>query len=305
MTTKLPRLLMVLATLAGLCTCLRAADAIATTTDPDGHKVFINAADNPHPRSSDTSSNEPRLEGTGQRVRYVYWSNTQHRWKPVPGQSVMARRARSAAFEALATSAEQSAESQVSPKDAGEPSPQLAQNAGRAGDPEPGPPSAGNNEVANFFTPAKLNDAIEQAAQRHGVDPDLVRAVIKVESNFNSHAVSRKGAMGLMQLMPQTARSLNVANPFDPNENVDAGVRQLRKLLDNYGGDLAMSLAAYNAGAGAVAQHNGVPPYRETRNYVRQITALYKNGGLLGAPVRHPIHVSKDAEGHLLFTNTD
>ena len=283
MTTKPPRLLMVLAALAGLSSGLRAGDAIATSTAADGRKVFINAADNPHPRNVDTSLTEPRVEGTGQSVRYVYWSNTEHRWKPVPGQSLMARRARSAAFEALARSAEQSA---AQPADV---------NA----------PAGSNNDVANFFTPAKLNDAIEQAAQRHGVDPDLVRAVIKVESNFNSHAVSRKGAMGLMQLMPETARSLRVAHPFDPNENVDAGVRQLRKLLDNYGGDLSMSLAAYNAGAGAVAQHNGVPPYRETQNYVRQITALYKNGGLLGQPVRHPIHVSKDAEGHLLFTNTD
>lgn len=289
MTMRPPRFLIVFipAALAGLSGSLWAGDAIATATAPDGRKVFINAADNPHPRSLDISSNEPHFEGSGPRVRYVYWSNTEHRWKPVPGQSLMARKARSAAFEALATSAEAAANSQVSPKDGG----------------EPGAPN--NNEVANFFTPAKLNEAIEQAAQRNGVDPDLVRAVIKVESNFNSHAVSRKGAMGLMQLMPGTARSLRVTHPFDPNENVDAGVRQLRKLLDNYGGNLAMSLAAYNAGAGAVAQHNGVPPYRETRNYVRQITALYKNGGLLGAPVRYPIHVSKDAEGHLLFTNTD
>jgi hypothetical protein len=291
MTNKPPRFLMVCAAaLMALCCNARAGDAITTSTDPNGHKVFINASDSPHSRTLDRASTEPRLEGSGQEVRYVYWSNTQHRWKPVPGQSVMARRARTAAFEALVAST--------------------------SGTPQPEATSAGNgqvnsgdrqtsNDVANFFTPAKLNEAIEQAAQRHNVDPDLVRAVIKVESNFNPHAVSRKGAMGLMQLMPETARSLRVAHPFDPNENVDAGVRHLRQLLDNYGGDLAMSLAAYNAGAGAVAQHNGVPPYRETQNYVRQITALYKNGGLMGAPVRHPIHVSKDAEGHLLFSNTD
>ena len=117
-----------------------------------------------------------------------------------------------------------------------------------------------------------------QAAARHNVDPNLVRAVVKVESNFNPNAVSRKGAIGLMQLMPSTARQLKVKNPFDPDQNVDAGVRHLKQLLENYDGDVRLTLAAYNAGAGAVARSSGVPRYAETQNYVRRITNLYYGG---------------------------
>ena len=105
-----------------------------------------------------------------------------------------------------------------------------------------------------------------------------MRAVVKVESNFNPNAVSRKGAMGLMQLMPSTARQLKVKNPFDPEQNVDAGVRHLKQLLESYGGDIKLTLAAYNAGAGAVARSSGVPHYAETQNYVRRITNLYYGG---------------------------
>ena len=158
------------------------------------------------------------------------------------------------------------------------------------------------------FTSAEINATIEEAAARHNVDPNLVRAMIKVESNFNPNAVSRKGAMGLMQLMPQTARQLNVTNPFDPEQNVDAGVRHLKKLMENFGGDVRLSLAAYNAGAGAVERSAGIPHFAETRNYVRRITALYNSGEsaeFLPGPAHQPIRVGRDAQGVLYFSNTE
>jgi len=160
------------------------------------------------------------------------------------------------------------------------------------------------------FTQQDIDAAIDAAAARHHVDPSLVRSVVKVESNFNPNAVSRKGAMGLMQLMPSTARSLNVANPFDPAQNVDAGVRHLRKLLDSYGGNVRLSLAAYNAGAGAVARSAGVPHFRETQDYVRRITNLYNGGSepgshIFGSPVREPVHMERDARGVLYISNTE
>jgi len=160
------------------------------------------------------------------------------------------------------------------------------------------------------FTQQDIDAAIDQAASRHNVDPGLVRSVVKVESNFNPNAVSRKGAMGLMQLMPSTARSLNVSNPFDPSQNVDAGVRHLRSLLDAYRGDVRLSLAAYNAGSGAVARSAGVPRFRETQNYVRRITNLYSGGRpagsyVLGGPAHEPVHVERDARGVLYISNTE
>jgi soluble lytic murein transglycosylase-like protein len=167
--------------------------------------------------------------------------------------------------------------------------------------------------TANFggklTTQQDIDSAIDQAAARHNVDPNLVRAVVKVESNFNPNAVSRKGAMGLMQLMPSTARSLKVKNPFDPEQNVDAGVRHLKKLLESYGGDVKLTLAAYNAGSGAVARSAGVPHYLETQNYVRRITNLYYGGFDLsrtaGAFSRDPVRVQRDARGVLYISNTD
>lgn len=115
-----------------------------------------------------------------------------------------------------------------------------------------------------------------QAAERHGLDPDLVLAVVAVESAFRPQAQSPKGAQGLMQLMPATATELGVKNAFDPAENLDGGARHLGALLTLYGGDLTRALAAYNAGVRAVQKNKGVPPYRETREYVRKVLKQYK-----------------------------
>jgi len=137
------------------------------------------------------------------------------------------------------------------------------------------------DEVLAEIGPAAVGDLerlAEEAARRHGLDPALVRAVVAVESGFQPEAVSPKGAKGLMQLMPATARELGVADPFDAAANLDGGSRYLRSLLARYEGDLAKALAAYNAGMGAVARHRGVPPYAETRRYVQKVLGRYQTG---------------------------
>jgi soluble lytic murein transglycosylase-like protein len=124
--------------------------------------------------------------------------------------------------------------------------------------------------------PAYLSSLIADASKQHGVDPRLVAAIAARESAYNPAAVSPVGACGVMQLMPGTARYIGVNNIFDARENVFGGVRYLRTLLDTFHGDLDLTLAAYNAGPGAVQKYNGVPPYRETRDYVRMVRARYE-----------------------------
>ena len=124
--------------------------------------------------------------------------------------------------------------------------------------------------------PKELESAIHDAARAHGVDPRLVAAVARRESAFNARAMSNKGACGIMQLMPATAQYLGVRNVFDPRENIFGGTRYLRTLLDTFNGDLDLTLAAYNAGPGAVEKHRGVPPYRETKAYVAAVRKTYE-----------------------------
>ncbi len=120
----------------------------------------------------------------------------------------------------------------------------------------------------------QFDDLIVYYAEAHGIRPDLVRAVVQVESGYNPRAISPKGAMGLMQLMPETAAALGVERPFDPEQNVRGGVAYLRHLLDRFGGNEELALAAYNAGPTAVGRYgNRIPPYRETRDYVRKVRA--------------------------------
>ncbi|MBI2902006.1 MAG: lytic transglycosylase domain-containing protein [Candidatus Methylomirabilis oxyfera] len=130
--------------------------------------------------------------------------------------------------------------------------------------------------AASRLTASSIDGLIEAFAADHSVDSALIRAVIQVESNFNRKAVSRKGAQGLMQLMPGTIWRLAVGDAFDPHENIGAGVRYLRQLLDLFQGDLTLTLAAYNAGENAVLRYRGVPPYQETRDYVRKVLNLYR-----------------------------
>ena len=119
------------------------------------------------------------------------------------------------------------------------------------------------------------DDLIADVARRHDIDPDLIRAVIHVESGYNSRAVSRAGALGLMQLMPQTGKRFGVTQFFDPSENIEGGVRYLKFLLDLFQNDLSLVIAAYNAGENAVKRFGGIPRYPETQNYVRNVLALY------------------------------
>jgi soluble lytic murein transglycosylase-like protein len=142
----------------------------------------------------------------------------------------------------------------------------------------------GNAAPSSVSAPATLrrvdadavNRLIDRVAAEHGIDADLVRAVVKVESNFDTNAVSRKGARGLMQLMPETAANYGVQDAHDPAQNLEGGVRHLCELMIQYNGELPLTLAAYNAGKNSLVTHGGVPPYRETQRYIREVIDAYR-----------------------------
>jgi soluble lytic murein transglycosylase-like protein len=309
----------------------RQLDGIMAIQDERGRIVYVNA---PPPAPAKVAASMPRRSSN-----LVYWSSKEKRWIPVPPPSPSAMRAALNAADEVMDYVQERTAAPGSAKKQPEAAQPAAPHASTAGQrksynhavlaelrqerseetpalrPAAGLPrlAAGNQRpatVEQVVSTKEIDEAIERAAARHKVDPNLVRAMIKVESNFNPHAVSKKGAMGLMQLMPATARSLDVSHPFDPNENVDAGVRHLRTLLDNYGGNVKLSLAAYNAGETAVARHNGVPAIPETTNYVKQITRLYSNGGpqsmflkFGSRPGAAPVRVYRNPNGVLTMSN--
>ena len=131
--------------------------------------------------------------------------------------------------------------------------------------------------ISRTANPAEYDQLIRTCSDRYGVSASLIKAVIHAESGYNPNAVSNKGASGLMQLMPGTAKGLKVANSFDPKDNVEGGVRYLRFLLDTFHGDTALALAAYNAGMGKVAKYGGIPPYAETRTYVTRVLSYMQS----------------------------
>jgi soluble lytic murein transglycosylase-like protein len=242
---------------------------------------------------------------------YSYYSKAEHRWKRVPPASgATMRKARSAAADVqqYIVWRQQQPAFRV---DFGENAPETAAKpADDAISVTTASVEKQKSETPELETPSRkglsaeqLDAIIDEAAAKHGVDSNLVRAVIKVESNFNPHAVSRKGAMGLMQLMPSTARSLQVTNPFDAKQNVDGGVRHLKSLLENFDGDVDKSVAAYNAGAGAVTRNHGIPPFAETQAYVRRINRLYSGQDAVRANHGAPIRTYRDKFGVLTFTN--
>lgn len=167
-----------------------------------------------------------------------------------------------------------------------------------------------NRSSGSALPTQDVDRLVSETAQRYRVDPQLVHAIIKVESEYNPNAISNRGAIGLMQLVPATARRFGVENPFDPQQNIEGGVTYLKYLLDTFGGDLALSLAAYNAGENSVLRTGRIPSFAETRYYIRKVTRLYQNGFSPPAPRAAsgqggnlPILRYVDSQGVVHFTN--
>ncbi len=261
-----------------LCLCVLPARAqLASYVDARGNLVFINADPPANRRGSPKTA------------------------KPAPAaQSGTASGAGSADRVTGASRSSQASSQAVS---------QASQGASPAsptlGTTEPPPGRA--NLIPVAMEPAALDQVVHESAEKNHVDPALVRAVISTESNWNSSAVSSKGALGLMQLIPGTAERLGVGNAFDPAQNVAAGTRYLGMLLQRYDGDVSKALAAYNAGPGAVDRFGGVPDYRETRNYVEKVTSTYFGPASERRPralaMPRPIYRALDSNGRVVFSN--
>ncbi|MCJ7754439.1 MAG: lytic transglycosylase domain-containing protein [Thermoanaerobaculales bacterium] len=174
------------------------------------------------------------------------------------------------------------------------------------------PQSSANGAVAaaeigtRSLERSELRKLVHEVSTEHGVDPKLIDALVHVESGYNPNAVSRKGAMGLMQLMPETAKRLKVDDPFNPAENVRGGVKEISRLVSRYSGNLQLALAAYNAGEGAVSKYRGVPPYAETRSYISKILSLYTGRPyrLAGSYRAAPVRMLRNRQGGTIITNT-
>ena len=170
--------------------------------------------------------------------------------------------------------------------------------------------STSNNIVQE--TSKDLSDyhsIIKEKADTYDIDPSLIKAVIETESNWNCMAISSKGAMGLMQLMPSTASDMDVRNPFNPEENIEGGTKYLKYLLERFKGDLTLALAAYNAGPNAVEKYGYIPPYNETRQYVNKVLSLYNGNGTGSQQAentnkRDKIYKVVLEDGSVLFTNS-
>src|SRR5690242_16474183 len=275
--------------LVGLSPAMHAQGIVASYTS-DGRLVYENAPEK--------AAEPARPKDSGM----FYWSNRESRWKPVPPMySHSMKAAHSAANEvrrllreaALKDSRFMAAGNALLAAS----QQQVHTSSSILRSKLDVPPTPGSTEM--------IDEIVEETARAHDVDPNLVRAIIKVESNFNPQARSRKGAIGLMQLMPTTAKSLNVTNPYDPAQNVDAGVRHFKQLLDSYHGNVELSLAAYNAGSTAVQRSRGVPRYRETQNYVKRITQLYASNNTRQFTIGHPLEFKRDAEGHLSVSDIE
>lgn len=183
-----------------------------------------------------------------------------------------------------------------------------------AADPPPPPSRTSRHSHLRYTaTPTpEIQSMVDKSAENHQVDPKLVHAIIQVESGYNPRAVSRKGAEGIMQLIPSTAQRFGVRNTFNPQQNIEGGVTYLRYLLDLFNGNVPLSVAAYNAGENAVLKKGGIPAYTETENYVQRVTDIYNPGSQdstqirnLSEPPQAPIFRLVDARGVVHYTNGD